>query len=68
MEREKNNEILNAYATVTVHIRTVTVVIVHNFTPDVGFFCSKQVKSVTFSILHNFTHIDRDALSKVFCY
>ena len=59
-------KILNARATITVHICTVTVALVHLCTilhPLMFvFFCSKCIKSVTFSILQNFTHADIDAL------
>ena len=63
-EREKNvgteiNIISNAHATVTVHICTVTVAIVHKCTimhKLMGaFFCSNRVKLSTFSILHNYS-------------
>ena len=70
-EREKNvgtemNIISNAHATVTVHIYTVTVAIVHKCTilhPLMWvFFCSNCVKLVPFSILHNYTSTDVIAL------
>ena len=51
-------KILNAHATVAVHICMVTVAIVHLCTILHSlmwvFFCSKCVKSVSFFILHNF--------------
>ena len=51
-------KILNAHATVAVHICTVIVAIVHLCTilhPLMWvFFCSECVKSVSFFILHNF--------------
>ena len=66
-KREKKIvKILNAHATVTMHICTITVAIVHLCTTlhplILVFFCSKCVKSVTLSILQNFTHTDVDAL------
>ena len=58
-EREKTINILYAHATVTVHICTVTVAIVHFYTSlhplILVFFCSNCVKWAHFSILHNFT-------------
>ena len=55
-EREKIVKILNAHATITVHICMVTVAIVHLCTtlhPLIWvYICSKCVKLVTFSILH----------------
>ena len=63
-EREKTIKILKAHDTVTVHICTVTIAIVHLctilHTLMWVFFCSKYVKSVIFSILHNFAHINGD--------
>ena len=60
-------KILNAHATVTVHICTITVAIIHLCTilhPLMWvFFCSKCVKSVSFFILHNFAQIDVIALT-----
>ena len=71
-EREKKMseseiiKILNAHVTVTVHICTVTVAIMHLYTilhPLMWvFFCSKCVKSVSFFILHNFEQTDVIAL------
>ena len=55
-------KILNARATVTVHIYMVIVAFVHLYTilhPLMWvFFCSK---CVTFSILQDFTHVDADS-------
>ena len=62
-EREKKvrmeiNKIINTHATVTVHICTVTVAIVHKCTIMHKLvwviFCSNCVKLATFSILHNY--------------
>ena len=65
-EREKTINILYAHATVTVHICTVTIVIVHFYTSlhplMCVFFCSNCVKWAPFSILHNFTSTDVIAL------
>ena len=64
---EYNIKILNGSATMTVHIRTVTVAIVHKCTIMHKlvwvFFSSNCVKSATFSILHNYTQADVIALS-----
>ena len=71
-EREKNvrtetNKIINAHATVTVHICTVTVAIVHKYTIMHKlvwvFFCSNCVKLTTFFILHNYAQADVIALN-----
>ena len=55
-------KILNARATVTVHIYMVIVAFVHLYTilhPLMWvFFCSK---CITFSILQDFTHVDADS-------
>ena len=72
-EREKNvrteiNKIINTHATVTVHICTVTVAIVHKCTIMHKlvwvFFCSNCVKLATFSILHNYRQADVIALKE----
>ena len=66
-EREKNNKIWYAHATVAVHIFTATVAIVHKCTilPQLMwvFFEQKCVKRLPFSILHKFTESDVIALS-----
>ena len=58
----RNIKILNGSATVTVHICTVTVAIVHKCTIMHklvwAFFSSNCVKSTTFSILHNYAQPD----------
>ena len=63
----RNIKILNGSATMTVHICTVTVAIVHKCTIMHKlvwvFFSSNCVKSATFSILHNYTQADVIALS-----
>ena len=71
-EREKKvqteiNKITNAHATVTVHICTVIVAIVHKCTIMHKlvwgcFFCSNCVKVVSYSILHNYAQTDVIAL------
>ena len=65
-EREKIIKLLNASVTVTVHICTVSIVIVHKYTilhPLMWvFFWPKCVKWVIFSILQNFTQADGVAL------
>ena len=64
---ERKISILNAHATVTVHICTVTIAIVHLCTilhPLMCVcFCSKCVKLAHFSILHNFASTNVIALS-----
>ena len=59
-------KILNAHATVALHICTVIVAIVHKCTIMHKlvwvFFCSNCVKLTTFSILHNYAHVDVVAL------
>ena len=66
-EREKKYKIINRSATVTMHICTVTVAIVHKCTilhPLMWvFFGQKCVKILHFSILQKFTHSDVIALS-----
>ena len=66
-EREKNvrteiNKIINTHATVTMHICTVTVAIMHKCTIMHKlvwvFFYSNCVKLITFSILHNYAQAD----------
>ena len=63
---KKANKILNGHATVTMHICTVTVTIVHKCTilhPLMWvFFCSNSAKLATFFILHNYTSTDVIAL------
>ena len=63
-------KILNAHATVAVHICMVTVAIVHLCTILHSlmwmFFCSKCVKSISFFILHNFAQTDVIALSDIY--
>ena len=63
----RNIKILNGSATVTVHICTVTVAIVHKCTIMHKlvwvFFSSNCVKSATFFILHNYAQADVIALS-----
>ena len=63
----RNIKILNGSATMTVHIRTVTVAIVHKCTIMHKlvwvFFSSNYVKLATFSILHNYAQADVIALS-----
>ena len=58
-------KILNARATIIVHICTVIVALVHLCTilhPLMWvFFCSKCVKSVTFSILQDVIHTNANA-------
>ena len=65
-EREEIIKIINAHATVTVHIWTVTVAIVHKcriLHPMMWmFFGPKCVKGVTFSILQNFPQANVVAL------
>ena len=65
-EREKMIKLLNASVTVTVHICTVSIVIVHKYTilhPLMWVvFWPKYVKWVIFSILQNFTQADGVAL------
>ena len=70
-EREKKvrteiNKIINTHTTVTVHICTVTIAIVHKCTIMHKlvwvFFCSNCVKLATFSILHNYAQADVIAL------
>ena len=65
-EREKIIKILNASVIVTMHICTVTIVIVHKCTilhPLMWvFFWPKCVKGVIFSILQNFIQVDGVAL------
>ena len=62
----RNIKILNGSATVTMHICTVTVVIVHKCTILHKllwvFFSSNCVKSAIFSILHNYAQTDVIAL------
>ena len=66
-EREKITKILNATATIIVHIFMVTVAIVHLCTilhPLMWvFFLSKCVKRRVFCILQDFASTDMDALS-----
>ena len=71
-EREKNvqtkiNKIINTHATVTVHICTVTVTIVHKCIIMHKlvwvFFCLNCVKVVNFFILYNYAQIDVIALN-----
>ena len=63
----RNIKILNGSATMTVHICTVIVAIVHKCTIMHKlvwvFFSSNCVKSATFSILHNYAQADVIALS-----
>ena len=62
----KNYKIINAKATVALHICTVTVAIVHKCTILDKlmwcFFRSKCVKRFTFSILQNYPQCDVNAL------
>ena len=71
-ERKKITKILNANATITMHICTVTVAIVHLCTilhPLMWvFFWLKCVKLITFFILHNFATSDAVALKCVMAY
>ena len=57
------------HATVTVHICTVTVAIVHKYTIMHKlvwvFFCSNCVKLATFSILYNYAQADVIALRAI---
>ena len=65
-ERKKTINILYAHATVTVHICTIAVAIVHFYTSLHSlmwiFFYSNCVKWEPFSILYNFTLTDVIAL------
>ena len=60
--REKKYKIINTHATVTMHICTVTVAIMHKCTIMHKlvwvFFYSNCVKLITFSILHNYAQAD----------
>ena len=62
----KNCKILNTKATVTVHICTVAIALVHKYTllhPLMWvFFGSKYVKYSVFSIMQDFTSTDVNAL------
>ena len=63
----KTIKILNAHATIAMHICTITVAIVHKCTimhklVSVSF-CSNCVKLTTFSILHNYAQVDVIALT-----
>ena len=71
-EREKKvrteiNKIINTHASITVHICTVTVAIVHKCTIMHKlvwvFFCSNCIKVVSYSILHNYAQTDVIALN-----
>ena len=66
-EREKTNKIINRSATVTVHICTVTIAIVHKCTilhPLMWvFFEPNCVKGLPFSILQNYPLADVIALN-----
>ena len=66
-EREKTNKIINRSATVTVHICTVTVAIVHKCTilhPLMWvFFEPNRVKGLPFSILQNYPLADVKSLA-----
>ena len=71
-EREKTNKIINRSATVTVHICTVTVAIVHKCTilhPLMWvFFEPNCVKGLHFSILQNYPLTDVIALNHRICH
>ena len=60
--RTEINKIINTHGTVTIHICTVTVAIVHKCTIMHKlmwvFFCSNCIKLITFSILYNYTQAD----------
>ena len=68
-EREKQYKIINISATVTMHICTVTVAIVHKCTIlhllMWVFFGPKCVKRLPFSILQKFTQSDVIALTPI---
>ena len=63
----KTIKILNALATIAMHICTITVAIGYKCTimhKQVSvFFCSNCVKLTTFSILHNYAQVDVIALT-----
>ena len=66
----KNTKILNARATVTMHICTVPVAcaFMHNFTStDVSVFLLKMCKMDYFCILHDFAWADRGCSNKRLC-
>ena len=70
-ERKKTNKKINGSATVTVHICTVTVAIVHKciiLHPLMWvFFGPKCVKRLHFSILQNYPPADVIALRQLTC-